>query len=115
AREERFGLFQVVNSDCWHCRPPRRCANPGANGNHILVSATRTQRYPTIRSSYRACRTYHVRLGIHLEDDPKGNSSLELILNANRTRINRLGGEWRNDVRLGRNLGVVSEFFQPLD
>ncbi len=57
----------------------------------------------------------YVRLGIHLEDDLKGDSSYELILNANRTRVNRLGGEWRNDVRLGRNLGVVSEFYQPLD
>jgi len=57
----------------------------------------------------------YVRLGIHLEDDLKGNSSYELILNANRTRLNRLGGEWRTDVRFGRNLGVVSEFYQPLD
>jgi len=57
----------------------------------------------------------YVRLGIHLEHDLKGNSSYELILNANRTRLNRLGGEWRTDVRFGRNLGVVSEFYQPLD
>jgi NTE family protein len=57
----------------------------------------------------------YVRLGIHLEDDLKGNSSYELILNANRTRLNRLGGEWRTDFRFGRNLGVVSEFYQPLD
>ena len=57
----------------------------------------------------------YVRFGIKLDDDLKGDSSYDVVVSVNRTRINKLGGEWRNDLRIGRNLGIVSELYQPLD
>ncbi len=57
----------------------------------------------------------YVRFGVNLTDDLKGASSYNFLVNITRTRVNRLGGEWRNDFHLGRDLGVASEFYQPLD
>lgn len=57
----------------------------------------------------------YLRMGINLDDDLKGNTSYAVVLDVNRTRLNRLGGEWRNDFAFGRSLGVISELYQPLD
>jgi NTE family protein len=57
----------------------------------------------------------YVRFGIHLADDLQGNSSYSLLANVTRTRLNALGAEWRNDIRIGHNAGFISEFYQPLD
>jgi len=57
----------------------------------------------------------YVRVGINLEDDLKGGTSYDVVVDINRTRVNRLGGEWRNDFHIGRDLGILSEFYQPLD
>ena len=57
----------------------------------------------------------YLRMGINLDDDLKGNTSYEFVLDVNRTRVNRLGGEWRSDISIGRTLGIASELYQPLD
>lgn len=57
----------------------------------------------------------YVRFGIQLNDDLEGNSNYSLVANVTRTRLNALGAEWRNDVRIGHNAGFFSEFYQPLD
>jgi NTE family protein len=57
----------------------------------------------------------YLRFGIRLTDDLEGDSSYHFVMSATRTRINALGAEWRSDFRIGRDLGVVSEFYQPLD
>lgn len=57
----------------------------------------------------------YVRMGVNLDDDLKGNPSYDVVLDINRTRINRLGGEWRSDISIGRTLGIFSELYQPLD
>lgn len=57
----------------------------------------------------------YVRFGIQLADDLEGNSNYSLVANLTRTRINALGAEWRNDVRIGHKAGFFSELYQPLD
>ena len=57
----------------------------------------------------------YVRFGINLSDDLQGNSNYSMVANITRTRINGLGAEWRNDLRIGHNAGLFSEFYQPLD
>lgn len=53
------------------------------------------------------------RVGLQLDDDFNGSSnyllSAELVFND----INRIGGQWRNLVQLGRVTGLRSELFQP--
>jgi len=57
----------------------------------------------------------YLRLGIRAEDDLKGSSAYSVGVNITRTRINSLGAEWRNDVRLGVEHGYSTEYYQPLD
>ena len=53
------------------------------------------------------------KMGLQIDDDFNGRSnyllSAELIFND----VNRIGGQWRNLVQLGRITGVRSEFRQP--
>lgn len=57
----------------------------------------------------------YVRFGITLVDDLQGNSNYSLLANVTRTRLNALGAEWRNDIRIGHDAGFYSELYQPLD
>ncbi|HEX6100497.1 MAG TPA: patatin-like phospholipase family protein [Thermoanaerobaculia bacterium] len=57
----------------------------------------------------------YVRFGIQLNDDLEGNSHYSLVANVTRTRLNALGAEWRNDIRIGHNAGFFTELYQPLD
>jgi NTE family protein len=57
----------------------------------------------------------YARFGLNVIDDLEGDSSYNVVLSATRTRINALGAEWRNDLRMGRDVGITSEFYQPLD
>ncbi len=57
----------------------------------------------------------YVRFGINLADDLQGDSNYSLVAGITRTRINALGAEWRNDLRIGHNAGFYSELYQPLD
>lgn len=57
----------------------------------------------------------YFHFGFRLETDMDNNTPFALLLNYNRLAINALGAEWRNDLVLGNEQGVMSEFFQPLD
>jgi NTE family protein len=57
----------------------------------------------------------YLRFGLRVEDDLQGDGSYTVTVNHAHTRINALGAEWRTDVRLGRQTGVITEFYQPLD
>lgn len=56
-----------------------------------------------------------VQFGVSLEDDFEGSTSVNLDARMTRTGINRLGAEWRNDLRLGTDPKLFSEFYQPLN
>ncbi len=57
----------------------------------------------------------YLRFGVGLNADFTGESSFTLLGNYRQTWLNRLGGEWVNEVQIGRTNGLRTEFYQPLD
>ena len=57
----------------------------------------------------------YMHFGLEINTDLAGSTSFELLLNLTKTRMNRLGAEWRNDLILGSDRLIFSEFYQPLD
>jgi len=55
-----------------------------------------------------------LQLGVSLEDDFEGSTGFNLSARMTRAGINRLGAEWRNDLRLGTDPKFFTEFYQPL-
>ncbi|MEM7588052.1 MAG: patatin-like phospholipase family protein, partial [Acidobacteriota bacterium] len=56
----------------------------------------------------------YLRFGLDIQSSDAGDS-LGLRLNYTATRLNSRGAEWRNDLSVGTDLLLSSEFFQPLD
>lgn len=56
----------------------------------------------------------YFKIGLDLSTDADGGSSFTLRLSHNRHWVNRLGAEWRNQLAIGRNPRLFSEFYQPL-
>lgn len=57
----------------------------------------------------------YLKLGLHIADDFEGDSIYELLGSYNRTEINGLGAEWRNEFEFGYSSFLYSELYQPLD
>jgi NTE family protein len=57
----------------------------------------------------------HLIFGLDYLDDLEGQIDFGLLARYTRLEINRLGGEWATDVRLGLTRGVKSEWYQPLE
>jgi NTE family protein len=55
-----------------------------------------------------------LQFGVTLEDDFEGSTGFNLAARVTRAGINRLGAEWRNDIQLGTDPRLFSEFYQPL-
>ena len=55
-----------------------------------------------------------LKFGLTLEDDFEGSTAFNVSARMTRTRLNRLGAEWRSDFRLGTDPEIFSEFYQPL-
>jgi len=55
-----------------------------------------------------------LRFGVSLEDDFEGATNFDLRTRLTRPAVNRLGGEWRVDLRLGTEPQLFAEFYQPL-
>jgi NTE family protein len=55
-----------------------------------------------------------LRFGISLEDDFEDSTRFDARVRMIRPAVNSLGGEWRADLRLGSDLQVLNEFYQPL-
>ena len=57
----------------------------------------------------------YMHFGLEISSDFDGATDLELLVNVTKTRINRLGGELRSDLVIGKNRLIISELYQPLD
>ncbi|QSX34019.1 patatin-like phospholipase family protein [Shewanella avicenniae] len=57
----------------------------------------------------------YLQFGFNWEDDLSLDSSLTIDFALNMTDITANGGEWRNEVRMGFEKMISSEFYQPLD
>jgi NTE family protein len=56
----------------------------------------------------------YLRFGLGLSSDLSGDSFFTLVGTHRATWLNRLGGEWRNDVQIGHADRLATEFYQPL-
>jgi NTE family protein len=56
-----------------------------------------------------------IRFGLSASTDFQGESSFALLIGERSVWVNRLGGEWVNELELGRIARAATEFYQPLD
>jgi NTE family protein len=56
----------------------------------------------------------YLRFGLGLSSNFKGEAYYNLLASYRKTWLNALGAEWRNDVQVGQNSRLFSEFYQPL-
>lgn len=56
----------------------------------------------------------YLLFGLSLQDDFEGQTAFNLSARLTRASINGLGAEWRNDLQLGTDPYLRSEFYQPL-
>jgi NTE family protein len=58
---------------------------------------------------------HHLRFGMSLVDDLRGDAGYNLSANLISTGINSRGAEWENQFQIGDTPRFFSEFYQPLD
>jgi len=68
-----------------------------------------------VRTREKSWGPNYLRFGLNFVNDLEGDSDYGVLARYTRTRMNPLGAEWRNDVRIGRTRLLASELFQPLD
>jgi NTE family protein len=56
----------------------------------------------------------YFRFGIRIADDLEGGSQYDLLFGWTRTELDRLGGEWRNELEIGKTRRIYSELYQPV-
>ena len=57
----------------------------------------------------------YLRFGLGLATDFQGESVVSVLVSHRRTWLNRLGGEWLNEVKLGTNNSFFTELYQPVE
>ncbi len=57
----------------------------------------------------------YLRFGLGLSSDFSGDAYFNLLASYRKTWMNRLGGEWRTDLQVGRTSSLKTEFYQPID
>jgi len=57
----------------------------------------------------------HIRFGIELQTDFDREANYNIGTRYTAPGLNELNGEWRSDMIVGNRLGLISEFYQPLD
>jgi NTE family protein len=81
----------------------------------------RIDRLPTggdqlvILTRARATGRNRVRFGVQLETDFVSNGLFDLGVNVTRVPFNSLAAEWRNELFIGQDPALSTEFWQPLD
>lgn len=56
----------------------------------------------------------YFRFGIRIADDLEGSSQYDLLFGWTRTELDRLGGEWRNELEIGKTRRIYTELYQPV-
>jgi NTE family protein len=57
----------------------------------------------------------YLRFGVGLASDFHGENPFSAMVSYRKTWLNRLGGEWLNEVQVGMASRLFSEFYQPVD
>ena len=55
----------------------------------------------------------YLRMGLSIAADTVGEGRFNLLIRSQQTQFNAAGGEWRNDIQIGRDRRLASSFFQP--
>jgi len=58
---------------------------------------------------------HYLRFGLAVSSDLRGEGEFDFGVQHTATPLNALGGEWRNEVRVGTRTRLFTEFYQPLD
>ncbi len=82
--------------------------------NYQLIESP-TRRILNIQGVEKSWGPNYLRFGLGLTSDFTGNAFFDVQGQYRRTWINSYGGEWLTNLVLGRNLGIYSEFYQPLE
>ncbi|HSW82053.1 MAG TPA: patatin-like phospholipase family protein, partial [Usitatibacter sp.] len=73
------------------------------------------RRVLAIEAVEKAWGPNYLRFGLKFGTDFSGDTNLDLFASYKRTWLNSLGAQWKTDLQFGRNLGLSSEFYQPVD
>ena len=57
----------------------------------------------------------YLRFGLGLATDFQGENNFNILVQYRRTWLNRLGGEWLNEVQVGQRTFFATEFLQPVE
>lgn len=57
----------------------------------------------------------HIRFGLALQDNFAGENGYQLAAGFTGLAVNRLGGEWQALLQIGDQMGLFTEFYQPID
>jgi NTE family protein len=57
----------------------------------------------------------YLRFGVGLASDFRGENPFNALVSYRKTWLNRLGGEWLNEIQVGRDSRLFSEFYQPVE
>ena len=78
----------------------------------VIPSIRRSNGWPYEKS----CAPDFIKVDIGMYSSTSGDDrGFALYFQHNRTWINSLGAEWRNEIQLGTNQILASSFYQPLD
>lgn len=57
----------------------------------------------------------YLRFGLGLATDFRGESPFNALVSYRKTWMNRLGAEWLNELQIGRDTHLFTEFYQPVE
>ena len=70
---------------------------------------------PEIQAKEKSWGPAYLRFGLNLEENFESTSDYNLAFNLTVRPIDRLGGEWRNDLIVGSTVSLYTELWQPFD
>lgn len=73
------------------------------------------RRILSVEAAEKSWGPNYLRFGLGLSSDFSGDAFFNLLASYRRTWMNRLGGEWRADLQVGRTNRFYTEFYQPLE
>jgi NTE family protein len=57
----------------------------------------------------------YLRFGLGIATDFQGETNVSVLASHRQTWLNRLGGEWLNEAKIGTNNSFFTEFYQPIE
>ena len=73
------------------------------------------KRVMVIQPREKAWGPDYLRFGLGLATDFRGENPFNLLVSYRKTWMNRLGGEWLNELQVGRDSRLYTEFYQPVE